>query len=411
MRRRDIIAYGAEPTLILLAFNHTLTHGESMKTYSGLLALALAATLSLSAHAQQGPVPVIGLVELSGTGATAGTNFDNGVKLAVKEINAAGGILGRKIEYTSMDTQSAPQTAKALAQKAVDQGAYVVMGPVFSGSFIVSMAETKRAEIPNFTGGEAANITQQGNPFVFRTSFTQSTAMPKLARYIKSDIKAKTIAIVWVNNDFGKGGRDSMTKALEVEGIKVVADISTDPGQVDFSSAVLKVKQSNADAVFVYTNEEESARALREFKKQGYDKPIIGETTLTGQKVIELAGDAANGAVAHVGLTVDAPQAPIKAFDEKFQKEYKYKSDHNGMKGYSGMYVVKAITEKNGKFDPKLFAKTLHGATILAKNYPGVLLDVHFDDAGDLDRESFLVKVVNGKQVVTATLPPVHPIK
>jgi branched-chain amino acid transport system substrate-binding protein len=273
------------------------------------------------------------------------------------------------------------------------------------------MAETQRAEIPNFTGGEAANITEKGNPYVFRTSFTQSTAMPKLARYIKDTVKAKSVAMVWVNNDFGKGGRDAMTKALEAQGIKVAADISTDPGQVDFSAAVLKVKQSNADAVFVYTNEEESARALRELKKQGYDKPIIGETTLTGQKVIELAGDAANGAVAHVGLTVDAPQPQIKAFDDKFQKEYHYKSDHNGMKGYSGMYVVKAITDKVGKFDGKAFAKAMHGATIKVKDYPGVLLDVHFDDNGDLDRESFLVKVVNGKQVVIATLPPVHPIQ
>jgi branched-chain amino acid transport system substrate-binding protein len=235
--------------------------------------------------------------------------------------------------------------------------------------------------------------------------------MPKLARYIKDTVKAKTVAIVWVNNDFGKGGRDSMTKALEAQGIKVAADVSTDPGQVDFSAAVLKVKQSNADAAFVYTNEEESARALRELKKQGYDKPIIGETTLTGQKVIELAGDAANGAVAHVGLTVDAPQPQIKAFDQKFQAEYKYKSDHNGMKGYSGMYVVKAITEKIGKFDSKEFAKALHGATIRAKDHPGVLLDVQFDANGDLDRESFLVKVEGGKQVVTATLPPVSPIK
>jgi branched-chain amino acid transport system substrate-binding protein len=373
---------------------------------AGLIGLSLAG----ASLAQQGPVTIVGLMELSGTGATAGTNFDNGVKLAVKEINAAGGILGRKIEYTTMDTQSAPQTAKALAQKAVDQSAYVVMGPVFSGSFIVSMAETKRAEIPNFTGGEAANITQQGNPYVFRTSFTQSTAMPKLARYIKDTVKAQSVAMIWVNNDFGKGGRDSMAKALEAQGIKVAADISTDPGQVDFSAAVLKAKQSNADALFVYTNEEESARALRELKKQGYDKPIIGETTLTGQKVIELAGEAANGAVAHVGLTVDAPQPAIKAFDEKFQKEYKYKSDHNGMKGYSGMYVVKAITEKIGKFDGKAFAKAMHGATIRAKDVPGVLLDVHFDDNGDLDRESFLVKVVGGKQVVTATLPPVQPI-
>ena len=368
---------------------------------SGLLGLSVAGT----SLAQQ-TVPIVGLMELSGTGATAGTNFDNGVKLAVKEINAAGGILGKRIDYTSMDTQSAPQTAKALAQKAVDQGAYVVMGPVFSGSFIVSMVETKRAEIPNFTGGEAANITQQGNPYVFRTSFTQSTAMPKLARYIKDTVKAKTVAMVWVNNDFGKGGRDSMTKALEAQSIKVAADISTDPGQVDFSAAVLKVKQSNADAVFVYTNEEEAGRALRELKKQGYDKPIIGETTLTGQKVIELAGDAANGAVAHVGLTADAPDPGIRAFATKFQKEYNYKPDHNGLKGYSGMYIVKAVTEKVGKLDPKAFADAMHGIRLSAKEYPGVLMDVSFDKNGDLDRESFMTKVVNGKQEVIATLPP-----
>jgi branched-chain amino acid transport system substrate-binding protein len=95
---------------------------------------------------------------------------------------------------------------------------------------------------------------------------------------------------------------------------------------------VLKVKQANADALFVYTNEEEAARALRELKKQGYDKPIVGETVLTSQKVIELGGDAANGAVAHVGLTADAPAPGIKEFAGKFQKEYNYKSDHNGMK-------------------------------------------------------------------------------
>ena len=377
-----------------------------MKRISRLALAAFALSIAAPALSQTGPVPIVGLVELSGTGTTAGTNFDNGVKLAVKEINAAGGILGRKIEYTSLDTQSQPNVAKGLAQKAVDQNAYVVMGPVFSGSIIVSMAETKRAEIPNFTGGEAANITTQGNPYIFRTSFTQSTAMPKLAKYIQDTVKAKNIAMIWVNNDFGKGGRDAMQKALDAVGVKVVADIPTDPGQVDFSGAVLKVKQANADAVFVYTNEEESARALRELKKQGYDKPIIGETTLTGQKVIELAGDSANGALAHVGLTVDAPQQAIKDFDKKFQAEYKYKSDHNGMKGYSAAYVIKAITEKNKKFDGKEFAKAMHGAKISAKDYPGVLLDVSFDANGDLDRESFLVKVENGKQVVTATLPP-----
>jgi len=369
------------------------------------LAGVLGLSITTTAIAQQGPVPIFGLVELSGTGTTSGTNFDNGIKLAVKEINASGGVLGRKIEYTSLDTQSQPQVAKALAQKAIDQNAYVIMGPVFSGSILVSMAETRRAEVPNFTGGEAAAITKQGNPYIFRTSFTQDTAMPKVARYIKGDLNAKTVDVMWVNNDFGKGGRDMIIKSLEAEGIKVGADISTDPGQVDFSSAVLKAKQSNGDVLFVYTNEEESARALRELRKQGYDKPIVGETTLTSQKVIELAGDAANGATAHVGLTADAPQPGIAKYNANFQKEFGVKSDHNGLKGYTAMYVVKAVTEKIGKFDQKAFAKAMHGMKLSAKDYPGVLLDVSFDDNGDLDRESFMTSVVNGKQQVTATLP------
>ena len=375
-----------------------------MKAISLALALALGIAAP-AAMAQQGPVPIFGLVELSGTGTTSGTNFDNGIKLAVKEINASGGILGRKIEYTSLDTQSQPQIAKALAQKAIDQGAYVVMGPVFSGSILVSMEETRRAEVPNFTGGEAAAITQKGDPYIFRTSFTQTTAMPKVARYLKDTVKAKNVAIIWVNNDFGKGGLDTMRAALDAQGIKIAAEISTDPGQLDFSGAVLKAKQANADALFVYTNEEESARALRELRKQGYDKPIVGETVLTSQKVIELAGDSANGVSAHVGLTADAPQATIRKYDENFQKEFHTKSDHNGLKGYSAMYIVKAVTEKIGRFDQKAFAKAMHGLHLSAKQYPGVLLDVTFDQNGDLDRESFMTTVVNGKQVVTSTLP------
>lgn len=366
----------------------------------------LAAGLSSGAAFGQ-TIKIANILELSGSGATAGTNFKNGIELAVKEINAAGGILGKKIETITMDTQSNPGIAKGLTQKALDQDVFAVYGPVFSGSIIVSMAETRRAEVPNFTGGEAANITQQGNPYIFRTSFTQASAIPKVARYLTKIAKINNLAIVYGNNDFGKGGRDVMLKSLDPAKTKVVADISTDPGQVDFSAAVLKVKQSNADGVFVYTNEEESARILREFHKQGWTKPLIGETTLIGQKVIELAGEAANGAISHVGLTVDAPNPAVRAFRAKFEKEYKYVSDHNGMKGYSGIYVLKAAIEKTGKLDRKAVAKTMHGLKVKVADQPGVLMDVEFDDKGDLNRESFMVAVKNGKQEVILVMPAV----
>ena len=187
---------------------------------------------------------------------------------------------------------------------------------------------------------------------------------------------------------------------------QVAADISTESGQVDWSAPVLRAKQSNADVIFVYTNEEESARALRELRKQGVTKPIVGETTLTGQKVIELAGEAANGVVAHVGLTVDAPNPLMLKFKANFYQNYKYISDHNGIKGYTGMYVVKAVTEKVGKFDRKAFAQAIKNSCFSAKQTPGLLMDACFDEKGDIDRESFLVEVKGGKQEVKEVLPP-----
>lgn len=375
------------------------------KRFTLKLIAACAVLASAGASFCQETIKIANIVELSGPGASVGTTFKNGVELAVKEINAAGGILGKKIVTTTYDTQTNPGVAKGQTQKAVDDGVFAIFGPVFSGSINVSMAESKKAEIPNFTGGEAANITQQGNPYIFRTSFTQAAAMPKVARYITEQAKLKTLAVIYVNNDFGKGGLDAIKKALGNSTTKVVAEVSTDSGQVDFSSAVLKAKQSNADGIFAYTNEEESARLLRELRKQGWTKPVIGETTLTNQKVIELAGEAANGAIAHVGVTVDAPLPTIRAYRAKFEKEYNYISDHNGIKGYSGMYILKSAIEKVGKLDRKAVAEAMHGLKVSATQVPGVLMDVSFDKNGDLDRESFMVQVKGGKQVVTATVP------
>jgi len=373
-----------------------------------LAAFAMMALPAL-ATAQGEPIKLVNVIELSGAIATAGTNYKNGVELAVKEINAAGGVLGRKFEVTTLDNQSNAGIAKALAQKAVDMGAFAVIGPTLSGAMVVSMSETRKAEIPNFTGAAAASITQQGNPYVIRTNTTQKASMPKLARYIKNELKAQSVDIIWINTDFGKGGRDEFVAAAQQLGLKVGADISTDQNQVDFSSAVLRAKQSGGDVLFAYTNEEESARLARELRKQGYAKPIVGEATIVSQKAIELAGDAANGIRGHVALTVDAPTPAMKAFDEKFQREYKYKSDHNGIQGYMVPYIIKTVSERIGKVDPKAFAAAVKDAPLLVKDQPGLLVDQKFDKNGDPDRVSYIVEIKGGKQVVLETLPPLAP--
>lgn len=372
------------------------------RIFAGLL---LATVSAAAAFAQGGPIKLANVAELSGGGATVGNNWKNGIDLAIEEINGKGGLLGRKLEVTHADSQSNPGVARAQVQKALDNEPYVLLGPGYSGSVKVTSPLAAEAGIAQIMGGEAAELTQGGNKFLFRTSFGQQSSMPKVAKYINDELKAKSVAIVWVNNDFGKGGRDVITKEFAKYNIKVAADISTEAGQADFAADVSKIKAAAPDAVFVYVNEEESARMLKELKRQSITVPLVGETTLVGQKVVELAGDAANGARGHVGLTTDAPVDLVKAFREKFVKKYNYVPDHNGLKGYLAIYMIKATTEKMGKVDPKAFADTLHGLTIKAANEPGILMDVTFDEKGDIDRQGFLVEIVEGKQVVKQVLP------
>ena len=333
------------------------------------LGLGLSALMLLAGGAAAADVKLAYVGEISGSIAVSGGNFRDGIILAVEEINAAGGILKQKIALSQLDTQTNPGVARAQMQKAIDGDPYVVLGPIFSGNVKATMQMLQQAEIPHLIGGEAGELTTLGDRYLFRTSFGQQIGMPKIANYIRDELKAKTVALIWVNNDFGKGGRDNLMKQLAERNIRLVADVSTESGQVDFAADVVKLKAANADAVFVYSNEEECARIMREARKQGLKGPFVGDTTLLSQKTIELAGDAANGVQGHV-------------------------------------YAVKYVTEKKlGKFDRKAFAQAMHGLTITPKDEPAILMETTWDNAGEIDRISFLAEVVNGQQKITKILP------
>ena len=369
-------------------------------------ALAVSALVLTAGRAPAADVKLAYVGEISGSIAVSGGNFRDGMILAVEEINAAGGILKDRIALTQLDTQTNPGVARSQMQKAIDGDPYVILGPIFSGNVKVTLPLVKQAEVPQFIGGEAAELTTLGNPYMFRTSFGQQIGMPKIANYIRDEIKAKTIALIWVNNDFGKGGRDRLMKEMAARNIKIVADVSTESGQADFAADVVKLKSANADAVFVYSNEEECARIMREARKQGLKGPFVGDTTLLSQKTIELAGDAANGVLGHVGLTADAPIPEVADFTGRFQKRFNYKPDHNGIKGYTAVYAVRYVTEKKlGRFDRKALAQTMRGLTITPRDEPSILMETTWDNVGEIDRISFLAEVVNGQQKIMKILP------
>lgn len=367
--------------------------------------IALYASLTMPAFAAE-PVRIAGILELSGGGASVGIAYKNGLELAAAEINAKGGVLGHKYEVTFSDTQTNPGIARAQMQKALDQEPFVIVGPTFSGSAKASMPLAQSAETPQFTGGGASELTELGNPYIFRTLGSQRTSIPKVVNYLADEIHAKRVGLVWANTDLGKGGRDVFLKSAKAKGIEVVLDLSTEQGQVDFASDVLKLKNANIDSVFLAIHEEEVARFLKERQRSGLVTPVFGEQTVLNPKVLELAGNAGVGAKGYIPLTGDAPVQAMREMSTKFRAKFGYIPDHNGIQGYIAGYAIKAVIEKVGKLDRKLFSETLHGSTITTAQEPGILLTTAWDRNGDIDRDGFLAEVEEGNRLkIIKTLP------
>ncbi|BCH26535.1 ABC transporter substrate-binding protein [Mesorhizobium sp. L-8-3] len=369
--------------------------------------LALSTALAMLGAAQAQETVKVGMVaELSGAGAPSGTNWRDGIKIAVEEINAEGGILGNQVEVTEYDTQTDPQVSRALVQKAIDEGAYAIWGTIYSGSTMVNMLVAQQNSTPQFVGSEAPGVVEKGNPFIFRTSSGAQKGLPALTPYFTDTLKAKKVGVAWVNNEFGKGGHDVFLAEMQKAGIEVVADVPSEQAQTDYAADVSKLKEAKPDAVFVYMNQEESARFLIEAKKQGLAMPLVGEVTLTEAKVIELAGGAAEGAIAQVGVTATATDVPgIGAFAKKFEEAFKRKPTHDAIKGYVGAWTTKYVTDMVGELDGEKFSEKMHGLCLKVADHPKILLDTCWDERGEMSRPSFMVQVKDGAPVVIGTVP------
>lgn len=349
-------------------------------------------------------VLIADVVELSGGGASNGSNWKDGLELAADEINAKGGILGQHITLIHLDTQTNPGVSRAMVQKALDDRPLAIMGPIYSGSVKVNMGLAQEASVPQFVGAQAPELTEMGNGYLFRANISQSAGMDKIATYMQKAMKAKRVAIVWVNNDFGRSGKDVLSRMLTVRGVDVALDLPIEYGQLNYAVEVSKIRSSGADIVFPYMTAEDTARFVLEYQKSGMTLPLVGETTLLQQNVLDIVGPGANGAICHLSLSADAPVEAIREFRERFETRFKHVPDHNAISSYTALYAVKRASEKAGKVDSQSVADVLHGLTITTEDEPNILLTSTWDAKGDLRRPSFIGEAVDGKIKIIGSL-------
>jgi branched-chain amino acid transport system substrate-binding protein len=366
-------------------------------------ALVIAVALAPAASAQN-TVKLAIVAEVTGGGAPSGTMWRDGVILAVEEINKKGGILGKTLESFVMDTQSDPPTSVAVIRRAINERPFAIMGTVYSSSTVANMELARQAGIPQISGSESVLVVNKGNPNIFLTSFSQEVGFAKLVKWVADDVRAEKVALIYVNNAFGKGGRDMFVKLLKDRNKSLVADISTEVQQADFTAELTQVRASGATHLMIYSHEEENARIMIQMRKLGLKVEPVGDN-LCAQTTITAGGDAMNGARCHVPMTALSPVPSMLEMGKRFQERFGRVPDHNGFKGYIGTHLLKAAAERVGALDQAKIRDCLHSNLFTAADEPGLLLDTWVDDKGDADRPSFIVEVKDQKSHVAKVLP------
>ncbi len=367
----------------------------------GVLLVAAATALPGSA---QNVVKLAIVAEITGGGAPSGNMWRDGVILAAEELNKKGGVQGRRLGTFVMDTQTDPPTSVAVIRRAISDRPFAILGTVYSSSTVANMEIAREAGIPQISGSESVLVVQKGNPNIFLTSFSQQVGFAKLVKWLADDLKANKIALIYVNNAFGRGGREMFLKFLKDRGKSVAADISTEPQQADFTAELTQVRAAGATHLMIYSHEEENARIMIQMRKLGLNVEPVGDN-LCAQTTIDAGGDAMNGARCHVPMTALSPVPSMLEMGKRFQERFGRVPDHNGFKGYIGVHLLKAAVERVGALDQAKVRDCLHNNFFTTADEPGLLMDTYVDEKGDADRGSFIVEVKNKKSEVAKVLP------
>ena len=330
-----------------------------MGTRIWLAALA-AGLLAAPAMAQQGPIVIGVSTAQTGPAATAAEWELWGVNLAIEEINAAGGVLGRKIELLVMDNKCNPSEAVNVANKLVEAKVVAIEGSHCSSAHLASMKIIQDAKIPMVTGiASNPQITALAGPgrneYSFRISPSDQAMMDALGIYLGNKKQWKTVAIVGEDTDFGRGGADAFKAVAEKAGVQIVSTDFHPQNAPDFTSILTRLQQRRPDAIATFQLGGDSINFLRQAMQLGVRIPYTGRIELGGrnQPIIEAGGMEKSISAWTYNATIDAPSN--KAFAEKIRAKHKSEPYLQTWAGYDTIRVIaQAIKDAGGTDGEKI---------------------------------------------------------
>ncbi len=345
---------------------------------------------------------------LTGTNAKFGEIEKQSYEIAMEEINAAGGIKGKKIILEFEDSQAKPEVSRSIAEKLIDVKKQPILFGEYSSSCskaVAAVAEERKIPYLVVTGA-TDDITQQNYKYVFRLNPTNAYYASGLMSFFKEVVKPDSIAVLYESSDFGTSGAEDMVKQSQAAGMKVLVKEQYEKGAVDFKPILSKVKAAKPDVIYMVSYVMDAALLMRQIKELRIDAKLYAGGA-AGFAIPEFIQSAKEAAEYVVTATLWSPQVTYpgaKDFAEKYKKAFKDYPSYHGAEAYAALYVLKDVLTRTKSMTPDDLRTAMKTTQMMTAFGP-----VKFEDKEGYTNQNFMDTLV--MQVINGQHETIWPVK
>ncbi len=376
-----------------------------MKQLPRLLA-ATAVLLLFGSCAKQSETIKIGEYgSLTGKEATFGQSSHKGIIMALEEINAAGGVLGKQLELLAEDNQTRPGESATVAKKLLTRDKVVaLLGEVSSGRSLEAAPIAQASKIPMIAPAATnPRVTEVGD-YIFRVCFIDDFQGTAMANFALNDLKAKNVAIISsVSNAYSVGLAKFFRDTFESAGGTIAVEQKYSEGDKDFRAQLTAVKAANVEAVFLPGYYTESALIVRQARELGLTIPFLGGDGWESDKLLEIGGDALNGCFYSTHFSPENQDPKVAEFVQKFKARWNNETpDAFAALGYDAALVLADAITRAGTTD----GPALRDALAATKDFPGASGRTTIDAQRNAKKGATIISIRNAKLAFHKTVAP-----
>jgi len=341
---------------------------------------------------------------MTGDTATFGVSADEGVRLALDEINGKGGVLGKPVKVITEDDRSQADEAKTAASKLINRDHVVaLLGEISSSKSIAAAPVAQEAHVPMVSPGSTnPKVTEMGD-YIFRVCFIDPFQGTAMANFAMNNLHAKRLAVLYpVNSDYGVGLRDFFEEAVKKAGGQIVADVSyTEKSDVDFKSQLTKIKNANPDAIYVSGYYTEAGLIARQARELGLTCPLLGGDGWDSDQTVKIGGKAVDGCYFTNHYSPDEQRPEVQQFVSAYKAKYGGKvPDAMAILGYDALKVLCDAIGRAGSTD----GSKIRDKLAETKDYPGACGPITIDQNRNAKKNIVILKIENGQFKYVATV-------